>query len=287
MRDSIQHVMNDNSSTTPRANPLGHKVSHPKSYEPDQLFAISRQNARSELGLAASSRLPFYGEDVWNCYEVSWLTTTGMVQVAMASFRVPASSSFIVESKSVKLYLNGFNQSRFPSPEAVRKAMTTDLSRATGSTVEVELYLPGQFQPLAIHSPSGTCIDGVLNSADCYDVNPDFLHCTTETRSERLYSHLLRTRCPVTDQPDWATLFVDYSGPAIDHAGLLRYLISYREHNGFHENCVERIFTDLQQYCQPETLLVEARFTRRGGIDINPIRASFPVQSENRRLANQ
>ena len=261
------------------------QVSHPAQYDPTQLFPISRDIARAAFNI--DGKLPFYGEDVWNAYELSWLSPGGIPRVAIACFRVPAMSAFIVESKSVKLYLNSLNQSHFASAEDVCQTIKKDLSQAVGHTVAVDLILPEYFDSLHLSSPTGLCIDSATDTTDCYEVKPEFL-CIHETRAtERLYSRLLRTRCPVTNQPDWATVTIEYSGPAIDHAGLLRYLVSFREHNGFHENCVEKIFLDITQHCTPDRLLVQARFTRRGGIDINPVRASYPVRGTNLRLANQ
>lgn len=274
--------MNNNTTSD---SPLGKKVSHSVTYDPAQLFAIPRAQARSELRLVGSP--PFYGEDVWNCYELSWLSNRGVPQVAIATVRIAADSRNIVESKSVKLYLNSFNQSRFAHADAVRAAMKSDLAAAVQGGVEIALVLPEEFSTFAIVSPEGVCIDREDIDVDRYHPDPTMLRAGGDAVEERLYSHLLRTKCPVTDQPDWATVMIDYRGPAIDRRGLLRYLISFREHSGFHENCVERIYLDITKQCRTARLTVYARFTRRGGVDINPLRSSHPFTPINPRLTRQ
>ena len=270
-----------------RTLPLGKAITYPTAYTPDLLFPIARQLNRAELGLEGA--LPFTGVDIWNAYEVSWLEPGGKPRVAMAEIRFAAESVNLVESKSLKLYLNSFNQTPFASPEAVAQVMLQDLERVCEGAVTVDLRLPAQFQRGHFCEPEGDCLDDLELATDCYSRKAAVLTHGPSRVEERLYSNLLRTNCPVTGLPDWATLLIHYTGQAIDHTGLLCYIISYREHTGFHENCVEQIFSDLMARCAPEALCVYARFTRRGGIDINPWRATpaYAGQPANTRLARQ
>ncbi len=265
--------------------PLGKKISHSRQYDPGQLFALHRADARSSLGIG--TKLPFYGADFWNAYEISWLNEQGKPCVAMAEIIFPITSTHIIESKSLKLYLNSFNQTYFNSPREVAAAIERDLCRVAVGDVAVELTLPSQFYLSKLTEPEGICLDNQEIQIDQYHLFPDFLVSGGQRGSERLFSNLLKTNCPVTGQPDWATVVIDYTGHRINHAGLLRYLVSFREHTGFHENCVERIFVDIKRRCNPEKLFVHACFTRRGGIDINPFRSSFPAVPENHRYTRQ
>jgi len=265
--------------------PLGIQVDHEGTYHPAHLFPVPRKEARTDLGL--ETNLPFTGVDIWNAYELSWLNAKGKPLVALGELVFPCTAPNIVESKSLKLYFNSFNQTRFDSRDQVVGCIQKDLTRCVKGEVQVSLYSPGQASPFSISTPRGTCIDHLDISADEYEVNPKFLMAGTAAAAETLYSNLLRTNCPVTRQPDWATVFISYSGPAVDHEGLLKYLISYRCHTGFHENCVERIFMDLLTRCRPDTLTVSARFTRRGGIDINPFRTTRDSAMVNLRLVRQ
>lgn len=260
--------------------PLGKTTDYRADYAPELLFPIPRQIKRDELGLI-EGKLPFVGEDIWNAYEVSWLNPKGKPMVALATFRVPAHSPNLIESKSLKLYLNSFNQTQFADVAAVTQTLTQDLSQAAGVTVGVEVQALTAQPQVNVAYPQGILLDTLDITCDTYQPKPDFLHTvhtsTTENETikveETLYSHLLKSNCLVTGQPDWAMVVIRYRGKPIDHANLLRYLVSFRGHNEFHEQCVERIWTDIHQHCQPEALAVYARYTRRGGLDINPFRS--------------
>jgi 7-cyano-7-deazaguanine reductase len=247
---------------------LGREVAYPRHYDPSLLFPIPRATARAALGIGA--HLPFEGHDRWHAYELSWLDARGKPVVATATVTVPATTPHLVESKSFKLYLNSLNATRFDDPEAVRIRIAEDLSRAAGGAVTVAFGLP----PFA--ADDALSIDALEIDIDHYGP-PDAGLLRAEDGhvvDECLRSDLLKSNCPVTGQPDWASVRIAYRGPRIDREGLLRYLVSFRDHAGFHEQCVERIHTDLMARCRPERLSVEARYTRRGGLDINPWRAT-------------
>lgn len=249
--------------------PLGRVVDYPRHYDPGLLFPIARSIGRSALALGDA--LPFIGVDRWHAYELSWLDARGKPVVATATFSVPAQSPHLVESKSLKLYLNAFNATRFDNAADVRARIAEDLSHVAGAAVDVAFGLP---TPLADHDAIG--IDTQDIAIDAYGP-PDasLLHAdATDPANETLRSDLLKSNCPVTGQPDWASVRIAYRGPRIDRAGLLRYLVSYRDHAEFHEQCVERIFVDLMARCRPHSLSVQARYTRRGGLDINPWRGT-------------
>lgn len=269
---------------TPHDSSLGREVAYPTGYDPSLLFAIPRAGARAELGLAADAALPFGGHDRWHAYELGWLDGRGKPQVATATALVPADSPNLVESKSFKLYLNSLNAARFDDAQAVRACIEADLSRCAGAPVAVAFGLP----PVA-EAGTGESLDGIETDFDAYGP-PDAGHLQADAGTEveeHLHSALLKSNCPVTGQPDWASVQIAYAGPRLDRAGLLRYLVSFREHSEFHEQCVERIFCDLQARCAPERLTVHARYTRRGGLDINPWRSSEAGQPPNPRLARQ
>lgn len=269
-----------------QASPLGKPTEYCAHYAPQLLFPIPRQAKRDELGLRGDA-LPFTGEDLWNAYELSWLTPGGKPAVAVATFRVPADSPQLIESKSFKLYLNSLNQTVFADPDAVAACLQRDLSAAAGAPVGVEIAeLSGRPQA-AIAYPSGTLLDTLDVVCDTYQPDPNLLRTVDgEKTEETLYSHLLKSNCLVTGQPDWATVVIRYRGQPIDHAGLLRYIVSFRNHNEFHEQCVERIYCDIRQRCAPQALAVHARYTRRGGLDINPFRSSgeFPPPGNTREI---
>lgn len=250
--------------------PLGRHVDYPSHYDAGLLFAIDRAPSRSTLGLQGPA-LPFVGLDRWNAYEVSWLDPRGKPSVATLMFSVPATSPRLVESKSLKLYLNSFNATRFDDAASVRARIATDLSHAAGDSVTVVDGLP-QIDAGDI----GVMLDTLDVAIDDYGPpNADYLQADAgEVVDETLRSDLLKSNCPVTGQPDWASVRIAYRGPRIDRAGLLRYLVSFRDHAEFHEQCVERIFIDLMARCGLQSLSVEARYTRRGGLDINPWRAT-------------
>ena len=253
--------------------PLGQAVAYRDTYAPELLFPIERQLKRDELGIAAGA-LPFVGEDLWNAYELSWLDARGKPVVALGEFRVPAASPRLIESKSLKLYLNAFNQQRMASVDEVQSRIAADLSAAAGAEVGVVL-MPLATRPQRRSAyPQGDCLDALDIAIDTYQPAPELLHATGAEVEETLYSHLLKSNCLVTGQPDWGMLVVRYRGPAIDRESLLRYVVSFRAHNEFHEQCVERVFCDIMARCRPHELAVWARYTRRGGLDINPFRAS-------------
>jgi 7-cyano-7-deazaguanine reductase len=252
--------------------PLGRAVDYPRGYDPTLLFPIPRAHGRAGLGLGDGG-LPFVGKDRWHAYELGWLDTRGKPVVATATITVPAQSPQLIESKSLKLYLNSLNAARFDDAPAVRQRIADDLSQAAGAPVEVVFGLPPIDTRAAGHDDA-VSIDAIELDCDAYDApDPTFLAADdSAVVDEILRSDLLKSNCPVTGQPDWASVRIAYRGPRIDRAGLLRYLVSFREHAEFHEQCVERIFVDLLARCSPQTLSVEARYTRRGGLDINPWR---------------
>jgi 7-cyano-7-deazaguanine reductase len=262
-------------------NPLGHHTIYPSTYDASLLFPIKRTESRDRLGLQGD--LPFRGDDRWTAYEVSWLDESGKPQVRVAEFVVDSQSLNIIESKSFKLYLNSFNQTVFVSEREVKSAMLVDLSAAAGAPISVSLYSLNSYAPngarsLLVTEPVGQCIDDLTVEVTHYQPAPELLLVSSIDKvNEVIFSHLLKTNCPVTDQPDWATVFIEYSGFQINHESLLAYIISFRNHQDFHENSVERLYCDLHKYCQPDSLAVYARYTRRGGLDINPLRTSYPV----------
>jgi len=259
----------------PENSPLGRATAYRSDYAPELLFPIARQQKRDELGIAPDA-LPFSGEDLWNAYEISWLGPRGKPVVAIGEFRVPAASPRLIESKSLKLYLNSFNQTRFADLATVERTLAADLSGAAGAPVQVLIH-DLQCGPQRRYAlPEGFCLDAQDIEVSRYAPQAGLLSAdhSREVTDELLYSHLLKSNCLVTGQPDWGTVFIRYSGAAIGHEGLLRYVISFREHNEFHEQCVERIFTDILRDCAPRELAVWARYTRRGGLDINPFRTN-------------
>ena len=274
--------------TSPELSPLGKAVEYGAEYDPSLLFPIARATQRAALGLSAE--LPFVGVDFWNAYELSWLDGRGKPRVALAEFRVPASSPNIIESKSFKLYLGSYSQARFADTDALRAQLVRDLSDASGAPVSVVLTPASSNNAALIETLEGDLIDDLPLEITHYGPpRPDFLSSDPELKADEiLVSHLLKSNCPVTGQPDWASLQIRYAGPRIARDGLLRYLVSYRNHSDFHEQCVERIFIDLMQQCSPNRLAVYARYTRRGGLDINPFRATpgLPLPG-NPRTARQ
>ena len=270
----------------PEDSPLGKPAQYRERYDPALLFAIERAPQRTALGLGEA--LPFSGADLWTAYELSWLDARGKPEVAIARFSVPADSPRLVESKSLKLYLNAFSQTPFDSAAAVERTLAADLGRAFGAGVAVEVIGPRGFARLRIEELAGESIDDVAIEVRDYSPRPDFLAASGPAVEEALVSQLFKSNCPVTGQPDWGSVQVRYRGPRIDRAGLLRYLVSFRQHAGFHEHCVERIFVDVRERCRPERLTVYARFTRRGGIDINPFRSDWePPPPPDVRTARQ
>jgi len=272
---------------------LGKNTQYCSEYTADLLQGVPRSLNRDDLALNQSN-LPFVGEDVWYGYELSWLNEKGKPVVAVAEFRFACTSENIVESKSFKLYLNSFNQTRFASVKDVEQILITDLSKIVGSPAKVNLFGVDHCPALDIikNTDKCVCIDGEDISIEDYQYDPQLL-ATAQKKDpdtvieERLVSHLLKSNCLITNQPDWASVYIYYRGKAIDHSALLKYLISFRQHNEFHEQCVERIYCDLQQFCQLDELTIFARYTRRGGLDINPFRSSHTEQAPFARTLRQ
>jgi len=255
---------------------LGKPTDYCSEYNPKLLQAVPRSLNRDGLGIKADS-LTFKGEDVWYGYELSWLNNKGKPIVAVAEFRFNCTSPNIVESKSFKLYLNSFNQSKFTSWDEVEQLLVQDLSKTSGCQAKVSLFNVDECDALAITPITAECIDDIDVTINTYEINPSLLTLSTSNNSvenKALVSHLLKSNCLITNQPDWASVYITYSGKEIDEAALLSYLISFRQHNEFHEQCVERIFTDIVNICKPNQLTVFARYTRRGGLDINPFRTT-------------
>lgn len=269
-------------TATPNHGILGQTTDYPKTYAPDIIYPISRELGRRHLALSADKLS--IGVDWWHAFEVSWLNPQGISQVAMLRLTIPASSPFIVESKSLKLYLNSLNFTEFTDSQSVIDTIEQDLSSALQTQVGAELINIDDAQSLPLYQPEGLLIDTVLNdSAQKVALTEDvdsrllaFDTANTLQNSQRqvYHSHLLRSNCPVTNQPDWGTLLIDITSAPIDKGSLLQYILTFRQHNGFHEQCVEQIFSDLTLKFAPEKLLVRAWYTRRGGIDINPCRVS-------------
>jgi len=269
---------------------LGKTTQYCSNYNATLLQAVPRSLNRDALNLTGSS-LPFLGEDLWYGYELSWLNEKGKPLVAVAEFRFPCTSTNIVESKSFKLYLNSFNQSKFKSIEQVEKILQKDLSTTSGSQAQVKLFPVDKCPALNITHDTAICIDQLDIEIINYSLDAKLLednkNSNNEIVEESLVSHLLKSNCLITNQPDWASIYINYKGRKIDHEKLLRYLISFRQHNEFHEQCVERIFCDLQKYADLEQLTIFARYTRRGGLDINPYRSTFSKRAPNSRTLRQ
>jgi 7-cyano-7-deazaguanine reductase len=268
--------------------PLGKSSEYIATYTPSLLFPIPRAAKWAELGLSAET-LPYQGVDFWNCFELSWLLPSGKPVVAMGEFAIPADSPNIIESKSFKLYLNSLNQSVFSSADELVAVLVKDLSAAACKPVGVRVRSLAEVTADGVQTAPGVCIDELDVAISNYaQPQPELLRCDAgRVVEESLHSHLLKSNCPVTGQPDWGTLVVEYRGAALDYASLLAYLVSFRQHADFHEQCVERIFLDLQRLLKPEHLTVYARYVRRGGLDINPYRSSGPITPDNRRLVRQ
>ncbi|AUV15867.1 MULTISPECIES: NADPH-dependent 7-cyano-7-deazaguanine reductase QueF [Aeromonas] len=265
---------------------LGQQSAYISQYTPSLLQPVPRSLNRDDLGLRGE--LPFQGSDVWTLYELSWLNAKGKPVVAIGEVFVPATSPNLIESKSFKLYLNSFNQTRCDSLEAVQALLVQDLSGCAGAPVSVTLFTLDQATHQIAQLP-GECIDNLDIEVDGYEFDETLLQGAAgrEIVEETLHSHLLKSNCLVTSQPDWGSVVIHYRGPRLDREKLLRYLISFRQHNEFHEQCIERIFTDLKHFCAPEQLTVHARYTRRGGLDINPFRSDWEPVPANLRLIRQ
>lgn len=252
--------------------PLAQKTLYISDYDPSLLYPIDRSINRNTLGIKAD--LPFFGADIWNSYEVSWLNENGLPINAIAQITVAAISPRLIESKSMKLYLNSFNDTKFTDLSHVTETIQQDLSRATAGEVIVSLTPIADIETTTLHNLPGRNIDNQNIKIETYQVDPSLLCTTGQVVEETLCSNSLKSNCPVTGQPDWASVHINYTGQEIDHGSLLRYLVSFRQHDEFAEQCVERLFTDLMQRCQPSALTVMLLYTRRGGIDINPYRST-------------
>lgn len=266
---------------------LGKETKYDNSFDAKLLQPVPRSLNRDGLNL--SNPLPFQGKDIWTGYELSWLNAKGKPIIAMATFEFSFNSVNLVESKSFKLYLNSFNQQRFDNTADVQEQLTIDLANCAQGETHVELILATEFANQRITTPLGQCIDELDITVNDFEFSTKYLvnSTTDETVNERLFSNLLKSNCLITNQPDWGTVEIHYHGPKISQEALLRYLISFRQHNEFHEQCVERIFCDLMAFCGCEKLSVYARYTRRGGLDINPFRSNFESCPANVRQARQ
>lgn len=267
---------------------LGQKTEYASQYDRTLLQPVPRALNRDGLGITQNQ--PFtIGADIWTAYEISWLNEKGLPQVAIADIYLDYQSQNLIESKSFKLYLNSFNQSKFADFNAVQQTMQGDLSECAQGDVKMRLNPVAVYDSQKIDHLQGDCIDEQDIEITSYEFNADWLKdCVSdEIVEEKLVSHLLKSNCLITNQPDWGTLHIHYIGKKINHEKLLRYVVSFRQHNEFHEQCVERIFCDLMHYAKPEKLTVYARYTRRGGLDINPFRSNFENLPENLRLARQ
>lgn len=267
---------------------LGQKTEYKSEYDPTLLQPVPRKLNRDGLGI--TEQQPFYrGADVWTCYELSWLNENGLPQVAIADVAIDFRSENLIESKSFKLYLNSFNQTKFASLEQVEQTLAKDLSQCASGQVSVKVYKLSAYTQQPIVDFAGECIDEQDIQIDSYEFSNEHLAGVAEGEvvEETLVSHLLKSNCLITSQPDWGSVQIHYIGKKLNREKLLRYLVSFREHNEFHEQCVERIFTDLMQFSLPEKLTVYARYTRRGGLDINPFRSNFESVPQNLRMARQ
>ncbi|MFN7096119.1 MAG: NADPH-dependent 7-cyano-7-deazaguanine reductase QueF, partial [Gammaproteobacteria bacterium] len=268
---------------------LGKKSAYDVSYNPDKLFPIPRSGKRKEIGIDPDN-LPFYGVDIWNHYEVSWINSKGKPIVAIAEIYYDCHSPNIVESKSLKLYFNSFNNTTFADVSTVEKTVAKDLAERVGADVFVKITPLDRIKNETLyHAMDGVCLDDLDISCTTYSVDPSSLTVESKTVTETVYSDLLKSNCLVTNQPDWGSVQISYKGKQINHTGLLQYIVSFRNHNEFHEQCIERIFADIMKYCEPKELTVYGRYTRRGGLDINPYRSTnkVDIKGKNQRLCRQ
>ncbi len=264
--------------------PLGKQTQYVAQYDPGQLCPIPRLPSWEKFGFAES---PYFGVDIWNAYEISWLNPKGLPQVAVGESSIPITSPNLIESKSFKLYLNSLNNSKFENTEELKQTLITDLSNCAGEKIAAELFAIDQIEN-SFQELDGSCLDKLDVEIDVYHRDSSLLQVeATSVANSKLYSHLLKTNCPVTGQPDWGSLYIEYSGNTIEQNSLLKYIVSYRGENDFHEQCTENIFLDIMQKCQPDDLTVYTRYLRRGGLDINPYRSTQKKMPDNFRLARQ
>lgn len=280
----MQHFNSEQGGSAP-SNPLGREVEYPERYDPGLLFPIDRNTNRQSLKIPGR----WHGADIWNAYEISWLNRRGLPRAAMARFNIPADSPFLIESKSFKLYLNSLTEERYDDAREVAAIMKRDLSAAAGAEVGVWLNEDISTAQTNVGPLPGRCLDSLDVEIDRYTPDAGLLRKATgdEIVTETLVSNLLKSNCPVTGQPDWGSVLIRYTGPRIDEESLLKYIVSFRRHTEFHEHCVERMYCDLWQALQPQSLLVLARYTRRGGLDINPWRSSQPEDVADLRTPRQ
>ncbi|OGT63566.1 MAG: NADPH-dependent 7-cyano-7-deazaguanine reductase QueF [Gammaproteobacteria bacterium RIFCSPHIGHO2_12_FULL_45_12] len=279
--------MNKN-NITPEQSELGKKAEYDPHYNPDKLFSISRKGKRDEIGVP--DNLPFFGFDLWNHYEVSWLNEKGKPVVALAEISYGCETPCIIESKSMKLYFNSFNHTNFKDKGAVQAIVKKDIEERVGGAVSVKIIpLSDLADDKFFVGFNGECLDKLDVECSSYMVEPSLLKYEEELVDETLFSNLLKSNCLVTNQPDWGSVQISYKGKKINREGLLRYIVSFRNHNEFHEQCIERMFMDIMKHCHPEALTVYGRYTRRGGIDINPWRSTkhIPQNLQNARLYRQ
>lgn len=277
-----------NHTIIPEESELGKKSDYVSSYDPTKLLPIPRKMKRDEIGVP--NILPFSGFDLWNHYEVSWLNEKGKPVVALAEIIYDCNTPNIIESKSMKLYFNTYNNSKFKDIGIVAKMMERDIAERVNGPVSVRIFtLPVRDNKKQFSCFDGICIDDLDIDCSAYMIDTNFLTIEEKIVEETLYSDLLKSNCLVTNQPDWGSVLISYKGKKINREGLLRYLISFRNHNEFHEQCIERIFMDIMRFCRPEALTVYGRYTRRGGLDINPYRSTEGAEasSKNLRLVRQ
>lgn len=265
--------MNQTTKAVLAQSSLGRKSEYISQYTPELLFPIARKHRREEINI--NEQLPFFGYDLWNAFELSWLNQKGKPIVAIGQFLFPCNSPMLIESKSMKLYLNSFNNTKFSSTEEVTQIIANDFSKACGSQIKIELQILPVLNQLEIVILTSHCLDNLDISIEEYAYNPKLLKCSEPIIAESLHTNLFKSNCLVTGQPDWGSIQISYEGPGIDHESLLKYLITYRNHQGFAEHCVEQIFVDILRYCHSQELTVQGLFTRRGGLDINPFRTTL------------
>lgn len=283
----MSNILENKNSLNLNSSPLGKNTAYISTYAPDLLFPIPRETKRAEIGIY--QELPFFGYDTWNAYEVSWLSENGKPNVAIIQFDIAADSKNIIESKSFKLYLNSFNNTKLKSKDALLDILAKDLKSAVQGEINIKLFQLKDFNKAELTNFEGHYIDDLEGDFEFSNTDPNCLIINTnKIIHEKLCSDLLKSNCLVTGQPDWGSISIEYRGPEINKLSLLKYIVSYRNHNEFHEQCVERIFKDLLEYCKPTELTVEARYTRRGGLDINPIRSTNKISpASNLRMPRQ
>ena len=277
----------DQYSSISEESELGKKSDYETTYNPNRLYPIFRDKKRQEIGIN-SNELPFFGFDCWNHYEVSWLNNKGKPIVGMAEIIYDCCSPKLIESKSLKLYFNSFNNTKISNIDVLESMIQRDLERCLEADVRVRIVPLDQASAFSIQAFKGESIDALDVECSVYLVEPAFLEVENQEISETLYSDLLKSNCLVTNQPDWGSVQISYTGRKINREGLLKYLVSFRNHNEFHEQCIERIFVDIMNQCKPTSLTVYGRYTRRGGLDINPYRSTEQtVLINNPRLIRQ